>query len=291
MSYNTIDSVFVRQYADVYEALCEQKESKLLSTIKNIGSVTGSSFTVNIMSSLGDDFGTPTRFGETQYSEAGFASRLAVMNDFSNFTKFALTDLPKLKADPQDELLQRLHAKRNRKIDSIIYNALLGTAQEKTTLADTYTGIALPASQIVGDGTAPLTKQQLIDVKTKFMDNDVEGETIYLVYNSDVVNAILNDNQLTSNDYLNVKLLQNGDITDFLGFRWIPYNGIKAKDATVATGVAYVSSALQFGANQISPLKMAELESENRTQSLGEITSYGAIRTDEKKVVAFKFAV
>lgn len=86
MSYNTIDSVFVKQYADTYLALLEQKESKLLSTVTNIGSITGTSWTLNEMGTLGDDFNTLTRFGETQYTDASFASRLGTMSDFPTST-------------------------------------------------------------------------------------------------------------------------------------------------------------------------------------------------------------
>lgn len=39
MAYTTIDSIFVRQYADTYTVLCEQKDSKLLSTITNEGEI------------------------------------------------------------------------------------------------------------------------------------------------------------------------------------------------------------------------------------------------------------
>ena len=120
MAYSSIDSVFVKQYADTYVALLEQKESKLLSTVTNIGSVTGTSFTVNEMGTLGDEFTSLTRFGDTQYVDASFASRLATMNDFPNFTRLAIQDLYKLKAQPQDQLLQRLHAKWNRKLDSVV---------------------------------------------------------------------------------------------------------------------------------------------------------------------------
>ena len=139
MAYSSIDSVFVKQYADTYVALLEQKESKLLSTVTNIGSVTGSSFTVNEMGTLGDEFNTLTRFGETAYTDASFASRLATMNDFPNFTRLAIQDLYKLKAQPQDQLLQRLHSKWNRKVDKVVYNALIGTVARKEVGADTYT--------------------------------------------------------------------------------------------------------------------------------------------------------
>lgn len=290
MSYNTIDSVFVKQYADTYVALLEQKESKLLSTVTNIGEVTGTSFTVNEMGTLGDEFSTLTRFGETQYSDASFASRLATMNDFPNFTRQAIQDLYKLKANPQDKLLQRLHSKSNRKLDSVVYNALIGSAARKTVGADTYTSVALPATQILGDAAAPITKQLLIDIRTKFMENECD-EDIYITYNADMLNAILADPSLTHADYLSASMLQKGEVSNFLGFQFIHYEGIKDVSGTSATGVAYTRSAVEVGINSISPLKIVEVETANRFHSIGHIEAIGAVRTDEKRVVAFKFSV
>lgn len=287
--YDTIDSVFVKQYADTYVALLEQKESRLLSTITNIGSVTGTSFTANEMDSLGDTMGDVTRFGATQYTDASFASRLAVMNDFSNFTKLAIQDLYKLKAQPQDQLLQRLHAKWNRKVDSTIYNALIGTAQRKTVGADTYTPVPLPATQILGVDTAAITKKLLIDVRTKFLENECDEESIFITYNAAMLNAILADKELTSADYLAGQMLQRGELNDFLGFKWVHYEGIKSADGKTGLGVAYTKQAVEFGANSISPLKIVEIETHNRFHSIGHIEALGAVRVDEKRIVAFKF--
>ena len=291
MAYSSIDSVFVRQYADTYVALLEQKESKLLSTVTNIGSVTGSSFTVNEMGTLGDEFSTLTRFGETQYTDASFASRLATMNDFPNFTRLAIQDLYKLKAQPQDQLLQRLHAKYNRKVDKVVYNALIGTAARKEVGADTYTNVALPATQVLGDVATAPTKQLLIDIRTKFMENECDEE-IYITYNADLLNAILADPTLTSADYLAGQMLQKGEINQsFLGFKWVHYEGIKDASGESATGVAYTRSAVEVGINSISPLKIVEVETQNRFHSIGHVDALGAVRTDEKRVVAFKFKV
>lgn len=288
MSYNTIDSVFVKQYADTYLALLEQKESKLLSTVTNIGSVTGTSWTLNEMGTLGDEFNTLTRFGETQYTDASFASRLGTLNDFPNFTRLAIQDLYKLKAQPQDQLLQRLHSKWNRKVDKVVYNALLGTVARKEVGADTYTNVALPATQILGDATAPITKQLLIDIRTKFMENECE-EDIYVTYNADLLNTLLADTTLTSADYLAGQMLQRGEISNFLGFNWVHYEGIRSTDGLSATGLAYTKSAVEVATNSISPLKIVEVETANRFHSIGHVEAIGAVRSDEKKVVAFKF--
>lgn len=290
MSYNTIDSVFVKQYSDTYIALLEQKESKLLSTVTNIGSVTGTSWTLNEMGTLGDEFSAVTRFGDTQYTDASFASRLATMNDFPNFTRLAIQDLYKLKAQPQDQLLQRLHSKWNRKVDKVVYNALIGTVARKVVGADTYTNVALPASQILGDAAAPITKQLLIDIRTKFMENECD-EDIYVTYNADLLNTLLADTTLTSADYLAGQMLQRGEISNFLGFNWVHYEGIRAADGLSATGVAYTKSAVEVATNSISPLKIVEVETANRFHSIGHVEAIGAARSDEKKVVAFKFKV
>ena len=291
MAYSSIDSVFVRQYADTYVALLEQKESKLLSTVTNIGSVTGTSFTVNEMGTLGDVLATPDRFGNTSYVDASFASRLATMNDFSNFSRLAIQDLPKLKANPQDQLLTRLHSKWNRKVDSVVYNALIGNAPRKEVGADTYTNVALPATQILGTTTAPITKKLLIDIRTKFTKNLADDEEIYVTYNADLLNALLADTTLTSADFLAGQMLQRGEISNFLGFNWVHYEGITAADGLSATGVAYTKSAVEVGINSISPLKIVEVETANRFHSIGHIESVGAVRTNELKVVAFKFKI
>ncbi|ELW77063.1 hypothetical protein ACINWC743_A0636 [Acinetobacter sp. WC-743] len=43
--------------------------------------------------------------------------------------------------------------------------------------------------------------------------------------------------------------------------------------------------------NTISPLKIVEVETQNRFHSIGHIESIGAMRVSEQRVVAFKFKV
>lgn len=290
-SYDTIDSIFLKQYSDTFIAMLGTKESVLLSTVTNNGSVTGTSFTANeILNTLGTPTEGVERFGSTQYSDVSFASRLAVMSDYPNFTRQAIQDFYKLKADPTDRQLTYLHQKWNKHLDKVIYNMLLGTAQRKVTGADTYTAVALPASQILGDVAAPISKQLLIDVRTKFLENECDEE-IYITYNAAMLNTILADKELTSADYLAGQMLQRGEISNFLGFNWIHFEGIKAGDGLSATGVAYTRPAVEIATNTISPLKMVEVETQNRFISIGHIEAVGAVRVSEERVVAFKFKV
>lgn len=289
--YDSIDSIFVKQYSDTFVAMIGKVESALFSTVTNIGSVTGTSFTAN---EIINELGTPTagveRFGNTQYSDVSFASRLAVMNDFASFTRQAPQDMYKLKADPTDRQLKYLHQKWNKHLDKTIYNTLLGSAQRKVTGADTYTAVPLPAKQILGDALVAPTKKLLIDVRTKFLENEVDEE-INITYNAALLNAILADKELTSADYLAGQMLQRGEISNFLGFNWVHTESIKSADGLSATGVAYTRSALEIGTNTINPLKMVEVETQNRMISIGHIEAVGAVRVSEERVVAFKFKI
>ena len=122
------------------------------------------------------------------------------------------------------------------------------------------------------------------------MENECE-EDIYITYNADLLNAILTDPTLTSADYLAGQMLQKGQVSDFLAMKWVHAEFIKAGDGASATGIAYTRSALEIGINTISPLKIVEVEDANRYHSIGEIKSLGAVRTDEKRVVVFKFKI
>lgn len=291
MSWDTIDSIFVKQYSDTYLALVEQKESKLLNTIKSIGEVKGESFSLNEMGSLGDTLSAPTRFGEATYTDVSFASRVAPMSNFDNFTRVDINDFYKLAASPTDEVIQRLHARWNRHVDRTIYNGLIGTAQRKENGTNVYTSIALPNDQILGDDLVEFNKDLLIKIKTTFDENEVE-EPITILYNAAMINAILSDPTLSSADYNSYKPLADGTIKDFMGMNWIKYQGIQSnKSAVKALGVAYTSDALQYGSNIVSPFKIVEREDWGRALSLGEKRATGCVRTDEKKVVAFKFKV
>lgn len=287
MSINSIESNFVRQYADTFTVLCEQKDSRLLGSVTNNGEVTGDSFTTIEISGAED--GKLIKRGDvTQYNDSEYASRLALMVDSANFTRVAIQDLKKLKANPTDQLLKRLVSARNRKIDAVIYAALTGVAQRKVVGGDVYTNVALPATQTLGADTTPISKQLLIDIRTKFLANEVpQDEGLYITYNAEMLNTILADTTLTSGDYLAGQMLQKGEVANFLGFNWVHYEGI-AK-AGKGLGVAYTSDACVFGSQVHSPLKIAEVEGMNRMQSIGHIDGFGAVRADEKRVVAFKF--
>ncbi len=293
-----ITAAFVQQFHDAYELASAQNESRLLKTVTNRGKITGSSFTINDMGQVEMTVSTG-RHQVTPDTIPDVGVRTALMMDFDLFIPIELKDVPKLRAQPNDNYMKLcLHA-RNRKTDDIIYNALISSVS-RTTVSDagvpSTTSIPLPASQIILSGFGTL-KQQLTKAKSLFRENEADehnDEELYIVYSSHMLEKILGDTTLTSADFMAGKMLQEGAVGGkWLGFNWIPYQKLVngAGGATERRAVAYTKSALHFGDADIAGFKINERPDRKNNWQVGGVHSFGAGRSNEKKVVAIDFVI
>ena len=291
-----ITSSFVRQFADTYEMAAQQKVSRLMGTVLNEGTVVGSSFTINDLGSI-DFSAAGARFSGTNLTIPTAGARVVNMADFSLFVPIEPRDLVKLKADPTDSYMQSIIAGRNRLIDSVIYNGLLNPILRKVSESDsTLVATALPAGQIIPAGGTGFTKAKIIAAAAKFRKNQVDDEELFILYNSEMMTAILSDTTLTSADFMAVQMLQSGEISGkWLGFTWIHYEGPSgsyangAGGATEARTVAYAKSGARFGEATIVPIGINERYDLAHVHQISSIESYGAGRTNELKVIGIDF--
>jgi hypothetical protein len=183
---NKITAAFVQQFHDNYEVACAQQDSRLLRTIVNRGKIQGESFTINDLGTV-EMQASGARFGDTTWTIPDAGVRTALMTDWDLFIPIESRDIPKLKAHPNDKYIKLLLDARNRKIDDLIYQALVGNVTRKT-VADNGTvttgTVALPAGQIILSGFGTL-KQQIIKAKSIFRKNECDeqnGEQLYHLY-------------------------------------------------------------------------------------------------------------
>lgn len=105
-------------------------------------------------------------------------------------------------------------------------------------------------STIIGDGTTALTISMLLDVKKQMDDNGVPEENRYILWSADQRNDLLKTTEATSADYVAVKSLINGDIKQFLGFKFIVIprmrEGGLSSTATKQTALVYHKEAVGF---------------------------------------------
>lgn len=294
---NKITAAFVQQFHDTYELATQQEESRLLKTVTNRGKIEGESFTINDMSAV-EMSPSGARYGDTNWTIPDSGVRTALMSDWDLFIPIERRDEPKLKANPQDKYMKNLVTARERKIDDIIYSNLVGPVN-RTTVSDagvkTTTAVNLPISQIILSG--PSIREQIIKAKELFRENECDefnGEELYIVYSAKMMSKILADTTLTSAEYLEGRMIQQGKVAStWMGFNWIPYEKLAngAGGATERRAVAYCKSALHFGDADITGFDISVRNDKKNITQVGGVHSFGAGRSNEKKVVAIDFLI
>lgn len=289
---DNITAAFVRQFADTFDIACQQKDSRLAATIINEGNIVGSSYTINDMGTV-NMAASGSRFQATQLTIPDSGTRLVTMADYDLFLAIEPRDLPKMKATLDDKYMQALLSANNRKIDDVIYQALLGSIGRKTIEGETYTATALPAGQIILDGGTTFTKAKLIKTKSLFRQNECDeqnGEELYIAYNHTMLEQILADTTLTHADYMTGRMLQEGAVMQkWMGFNWVAYETLNSPSAGVSAGVAWCKSAARWGRASVSDFSIDVRPDMKRVRQVGGIMSYGAGRSNEKKVVQINF--
>ena len=286
---STITQAFVQQWDTAVRAEAAQRDSRFMARVTDRGNITGESFSINF---LGDDGGlldaNTVRGGDTEWSQADHSTPIVNMADFYKAYPLSREDIPKMLINPVTggDYMQLLMNAKNRRIDDIIYRAARGTQLKKDGTSE-----ALPAGQKIAHGGAGFTKAKLIQAKSIFRLNEADemaGEELSIAYDSLMLEDILTDTTLTSADFLAVKMLQSGDVSGkWMGFNWVPYNGIE-RTGGVSFTIAWAKSGIHFGKGYEEGNVTRRGDKKDAWQvSMG--ASYGAGRQDKKKVVEIAF--
>jgi hypothetical protein len=286
---STVPQWFVQQWDTAVRTEASQKESRLQTAVVDRGTITGESFTVNFMGDDGSKMAeNTTRHGDTVFTIAEHQARIAAMSDFFEAVPLDRNDIHKMLVNPVTggDYMKLLMSKKNRRIDDIIYAAARGSVLKKDG-----TSTALPASQQIAHSSTGFTKAKLIQSRAIFRRNEADhhsDEELYIAYNDEMLTDILTDTTLTSADFMAVKMLQEGDVSKrWMGYTWIPYNGLTFTASTYYT-IAWAKSGIHFGRGYEEGNVSKRPDKKELWQvSMG--ASYAAARQDEKKIVEIAF--
>lgn len=291
---DTITSGFVVEFKAGWELAAQQKDSRLQSTVTDVGGITGSSFTYNTLAQTSANDVT-NRLGDTEWSDQAHATRIALMQDKDWSTPIDKYDLPKLLASPQGEYMQNGIAAMNRKKDDVIYKAMLGPALTRTQDGAPYGTAVFSTSQKILDGGTGMTKAKIITAKKLFRKNEADsynGESLFMLYDSEVLEDVLADTTLTSADFMAVKMLQDGDVSGkWLGFTWVPYEALATTAGGVKTTVAYTKTSMKFGTGMARDIDVGPRRDKKNAIQIYASESYGAGRIFENKIVSIDYQV
>lgn len=287
MASTTIPQGFVIQWDNDLRTEASQKQSRLMGSVTERGSITGESFTINRLSDAGLLDEKTQRMAQTQLAERDHATVVVPMRDFYRAEGVDRSDEAKLLANPMSgSYMDALIAMRNRRADDIIFQAAGATVTMKDATTE-----ALPAGQKIVAGATAFTKAKLIQLRGLFRKNeadDLAGEELYLPYNFRMATDIMSDTTLTSADWMASQFLQKGDVSGkWMGFNWVPYEGITF-DGTTYTTYAWSKKGLHFGEGAVVGTVQRRGDLQNLMQ-VDMAASYACGRYDTKRVVEVKF--
>lgn len=292
----TITTANKQQFHDSFIHALQSRESFLGKTVVARGMISGSSFTVNKIGSSAMREVTG-RYQDKSAQDIAHETRIAYMVDY-DFGPFVVDafDLPKLAADPTYKYLELGMAAVERQKDTVIYRALLDGSLTRSAEGGSVTTTSLPAGQQIANGGTGLTKAKVIQAKALFRQNKADsryepGTKLYIAYNSHSVRQILSDTTLTSADFMASKFLENGEVGNWCGFEWIPYEDLDVPSANVARTVAWTSTAVHYGIGMNVKTDISENKAKRgHPMEVYGAMSIGATRENELKVVQIDFA-
>lgn len=287
-----ITAAFKREFHAAFETKAKTTASALQVLTVDRGNIGGSSFTVNDLGTLKMKEMTD-RFQDTDWSVPEAGTRLAVMKDFGLFVPVDPRDEAKLSANPTSEYMQLCLGAEYDERDTTIIKALGASVQRKTADGEDYTPTPLPSSQIILANASPMNKAKIVKARATMRKTKMDKRgPMYAIYNSEILEQILTDDELTKWDRDTIQSIQDGDVAKkWAGFIWLPYEELPDGAGGVTEGRTFftASRAVHFGRNMISNFDIAVRADKSNTKQIGGIASYGAARSLEEAVIAIDF--
>lgn len=229
MSTNVTTS-FVQQYSSNVQLLLQQKGSKLRQYVSE-ESVRGEYAYVDFIGKAVAK-AKANRHEDTPLSDSEHARRRLQLATTRWADLIDSDDKVRMLIDPTSLYAEAGAAAMGRAIDGAIAQAALGTAYSGVAGG---TSVSLPSTQKIAHGGYGLTFDKLREAKMMMDIADVpnDGNRILVISGKELYD-LLAETKVTSSDYAAAKALVSGEVSEFLGFKFVQVNG-KVSDGSTGT--------------------------------------------------------
>lgn len=276
-----ITTAMVEQYRSNIQLLSQQKGSRLRSSVRSEGVNGENAFFEQIGATAAQK--KTTRHMDTPQIDTPHSRRKVSMDDYVWSDFIDKEDLIRTLIDPASAYAINAVNAFGRSIDDVLIAAASGTAYTGKTGA---TAVALPSSQKIAEGNTGLTLAKLIDAKGLFWTNDIDEDiSLHMAVSSQQLQDLLTDPKATSVDYVSIKALIKGEISDYMGFTFHRTQRLAVDASDIRTCIAWAQDGLLLGLGADIHTKISERADKNYLTQVWCGMSIGATRMEEKKIV------
>lgn len=229
---------------------------------------------------------------DTKAVEPEHTSRWISADDYDCAVLIDRVDTLRTIYDPTNPYVERMREALGRLQDDVIMAAFFADARVGKTGASTASFTTVSSDTIVAGGVG-LTFAKLRSLrktmKRRFLD--LRGVKPMIGVTAQQTDDLLGETVVGSHDYNAVKPLVDGEVSSFMGFQFIPLEGvIPAPTANVRDLPAWVPSGMHFGDWQSFQLTIGPRPDKNNIPQLHGCASFGATRVEEGRVFKVQVA-
>lgn len=235
-----------------------------------------------------------TPYGDTEVTQLEHTQRWISGREYDCAVLVDRLDVLKMIYDPTNPYVMRFREAAARKMDEIIMASFFATAKSGK---DGTESVAFPNKDVVAHGGTKLTVAKLRALRKLIKKRHVDLRTVrpYFAVTADEVDDLLGEVAVGSSDYNAVKPLVDGEVSNFMGFTFIPYedngSGVGKSISTYTdTGntirecPVWVTDGMHYGSwDQLEIIINNRPDKNNIKQIHGTFTG-GSTRVEEGKV-------
>lgn len=279
-----VTTAFVQQYSTNVALLLQQRGSKLRDAV-TVGSYTGKAAKAVEQIGAVTAQARTSRHADTPLISTPHDARWVFPSDYEWADMIDDQDKLRMLIDPTSPYAMNGAYALGRAMDDLIISAALGTAMTGEN-GSTSTPFATATQQIAVGGTG-LTVAKLRQARRILMTNEVDvmADPLYIAVTAVQLDELLGTTEVTSSDYNTVKTLVSGEIDTFLGFKFIQCERLGTDGSGDRRCIAWAKSGLHLGMWNDINTKISERADKSYATQVYVKGTFGATRTEEKKVV------
>ena len=278
----TISNVYIQTFERIVRHLAQQGDTKLRQFVTEVAT-NGEKHNWERVGATDPIEKTSARTA-TPTADLAWSRRVSLAQTFHAGETYEPEDVVQMLVDPNSNIAQALASGMRRKVDDIIIAAATGNALNGNGATS-----ALPASQIVGNGTGVITLDTILETQEKFAKNDVDpDERKVMVIGPTQQRKLLQTPEIISADYQSVKALATGMLPNFMGFDWVVSNRLLAPAAGQIDCLAFTKRGIGLQVNKDISAQVAQDPSLSFAWRIYTMMTMGAVRVMDEEVVAVR---
>lgn len=234
-------------------------------------------------------------YGDTKLTQLEHTQRWITGKEYDCAVLVDRLDLLKMIYDPTSPYVERFREAAARKMDEIIMSNFFADAK---TGVDGATLTSFPNQDIIAHGGTGLLVAKLRAlrklIKKRFLDIRVIRP--YIAITSEQADDMLGETVVGNSDYNAVKPLVDGEVSQFMGFNFVPYedNGTSANGkgiptftdggATIRQCPCWVPDGMHYGSWEGIVIRIDNRPDKNNIKQIHGTFTGGATRIQEGKV-------